>query len=337
MSPRARKLLVVFGIGILTILSAYLVAAVKISTVPITSENEGDSLRKLNTQSNILSHEPKENLGDSPKSGEERSFNLGDGVNIVMCFIPKGECQLGSSRAERDAVMRQLIEDIEPTWLKTEAEEVRGMFKTKGFWLAKHECTQEQFERLMGKNPSYFDGSTEEKGKGRYRCTFPVEQVSWNDAQDFLTKLNSVAGRQNTFNTETKFALPSEDQWEYAYRGGLGNQRAFYWGNALNSDNANHDGNFPFGTRIKGDFLQRPTVADTFATKAPHPWHLADMAGNVLEWCDNFYDHTQQFRILRGGSWRSEAWCCRGASRSSWLEPDFRIETVGFRVCLSLE
>jgi formylglycine-generating enzyme required for sulfatase activity len=271
------------------------------------------------------------------KPGEERSFDLGGGVKLVMCFIPEGECQLGSTKAERDTVLKLVDEENEPDWLKTESEELRGKFKTSGFWLGKFECTQEQYERLMGNNPSYFDGSMRQKGKGLVLGKLPVEHVSWDDAQDFLAKLNTVAGRQTIFGTTKKFVLPNEDQWEYAYRGGGGNMRAFYWGGILNSDKANHDGRYPFGTVTKGTYLQRPTIVGEFVNQAPHPWGLADMSGNILEWCENWYDNKQKYRILRGGSWRSDAWCCRGANRSGWLEPHYRSESVGFRVCLPLE
>jgi formylglycine-generating enzyme required for sulfatase activity len=94
-----------------------------------------------------------------PKPGEEREFEIAKGVKMKFCWIPAGEAQLGSPKSERDAVMKQLVEakivrvGEVPDWLASEAEEKRGKFHTKGFWLAKYPVTQGEYEAVVGKNP----------------------------------------------------------------------------------------------------------------------------------------------------------------------------------------
>src|SRR5206468_519820 len=123
-----------------------------------------------------------------------------------------------------------------PEWLASEAEGVRGKYKTKGFWLGKYEVTQAEWKTVMGDNPSYNskDGEGKETVKGLDTARFPVEQVSWDDCQKFLEKVNARGGAANIFGKAGQFRLPHEDEWEYACRGGKGNGRAFCWGDELN-------------------------------------------------------------------------------------------------------
>ncbi|MBY0457379.1 MAG: caspase family protein, partial [Gemmataceae bacterium] len=160
---------------------------------------------------------------DEPKVGEERSVEIADGVKMVFCYIPSGEAQLGSPKAERDLVLKAISETKEPEWLASEAEGTRGKYKSKGFWLGKFEVTQEEWTAVMGENPSYFDGKTDNKAKGLDTKRFPVEQVSWDDCQKFLEKVNGRGGVAKAFGKAGRFRLPHEDEWEYAYRAGKGN------------------------------------------------------------------------------------------------------------------
>ncbi len=256
------------------------------------------------------------------KGGEELSLEISDGVMMVFCWIPPGQVTLGSPLTEKNRD-------------KNEAEHE---YATDGFWLGKYECTQKEWTAVMGVNPSWFSatGGGKDRVLGLDKGRLPVEQVNWDDAQNFLKMLNargSVAiGRLG------KFKLPHEDQWEYACRGGNGNLRAFYWGDALNGDMANVNGNYPYGTEVKGNFLERTAYVGSSPKSAIHPWNLCDMSGNVSEWCDNLYDNAfntgQNGHAIRGGAWRSLSWNCRAASRDG-IASLVRAHFLGFRVCFS--
>ncbi|MGL6097591.1 MAG: formylglycine-generating enzyme family protein, partial [Fimbriiglobus sp.] len=124
--------------------------------------------------------------------------------------------------------------------------------------------------------------------------------------------------------------LPHEYEWEYACRGGLGNRRPYHFGHALNGDKANCNGNVPYGTDTKGEYLARTTQVGTYSAEARHPWWLCDMHGNVSKWCNNEY--SINYRVIRGGAFASYARNCRGAHRYYDL-PRGRLHNLGFRVC----
>jgi len=166
---------------------------------------------------------------------------------------------------------------------------------TRPFYLGKYEVTQEQWEKVMGSNPSKFKGAKH-----------PVETVSWDDCQSFLAKLKEKAPGH-------PFALPTEAQWEYACRAGS------------TTDPDSWD-EWAWGVNTAGG------TTHPVGEKKPNPWGLYDMHGNVWEWCADFYGPypsaaqtnptgpaSGRTRVLRGGSWggyigevRS---ACRRASR----------------------
>ena len=248
---------------------------------------------------------------------------------------------MGSPKAERDAVMKAGDYKEEQEWLKAEAEGVRGKYlERKSFWLGKYPVTQGEWTSVMGEKKEwiYFrnDGEGAADVKGLDTSRFPAERVSWDDAQDFLAKANKRAGAATAFGTGAKLVLPHEDRWEYAYRGGKAKKTAYYWGDELNGDKANCEGNSPFGTTDKGEYLKRPTKVGAYESKAPHPWGLCDMSGNVFQWCDNKYSSDSMSRVLRGGSWNFNAWRCRAAYRFN-SPPGRRDGDFGFRVCVFLD
>lgn len=167
----------------------------------------------------------------------------------------------------------------------------------------------------MGSNPSYFKGDN-----------LPVEQVSWNDCQTFINRLNSYTGRN--------FRLPTEAEWEFAARGGNYSRHYKYSGSNYIGDVAWYDGNSGSRTHPVG-------------TKQANEIGLHDMIGNVYEWCSDwygsysFYSQTDptgpnrgSYRVGRGGSWRTFDRYCRSAIRN-YIAPDFRYDNLGFRIVLS--
>ncbi len=267
-----------------------------------------------------------------PEPGEIVEVEIAKGVKMKFCWIPAGKVQLGAPKSEQDYVTKTYNGGKRPDYLDRETESARGEFTTKGFWLAKYAVTQEQWEAVMGNNPSFFSkqGDGMAVVKGMDTSSFPVEQVSWDDCQDFLKKLNEKVTIPGALG-KSKFALPHEDQWEYACRGGNGNKQPFYFGEDLNGTQANCNGNKPYGTAPKGAYLNRTTEVGSYEKVSLHPWGVCDMHGNVWQWCENKYDNQNNRRVLRGGSWLSDARSCRSANRIS-IAPGNRNADYGLRV-----
>ncbi len=183
-----------------------------------------------------------------------------------------------------------------------------------GYYIGKYEVTQALWQAVMGSNPSYF------KGDNR-----PVEEVSWNDCQQFVSKLNQLTGK--------KFSLPTEAQWEYAARGGSKSKGYTYSGSNNIGNVAWYDGNSNGNTHPVGQ-------------KALNELGIYDMSGNVWEWCLDWYDgdyysnspsrnpvnnSAASSRVLRGGGWGSLAEGCRVASRINGTPTD-RDFNLGLRL-----
>ena len=181
--------------------------------------------------------------------------------------------------------------------------------------IGKYEVTQEEWREVMGNNPSYH--------KNCDKC--PVEDVNWNEIQDFIKKLNQM--------TYKHFRLPTEAEWEYAARGGNHSKGYKYSGSNDIGNVAWYDGNSGKKTHPVG-------------SKSPNELGLYDMSGNVWEWCSDLYEGYPGSsgviaitgpgsRVDRGGSWSSSARGCRVAYRIS-DGPVYRSDDVGFRLAHSL-
>jgi formylglycine-generating enzyme required for sulfatase activity len=194
---------------------------------------------------------------------------------------------------------------------------------TKPFYLQTTEVSQAQWEKVMGNNPSRFKDCGEE-------C--PVEQVSWYDAQKFISKLNQMEGTN-------KYRLPTEAEWEYACRAGT--TTPFFTGDCISTDQANYNGNYPGENCPKGQYQEKTVEVGSFQ---PNAWGLYDMHGNVWEWCQDWYgDYPTglitnpkgpdkgEYRVLRGGSWNYRARSIRSAIRFR-NNPGDRYYGLGFRV-----
>jgi formylglycine-generating enzyme required for sulfatase activity len=202
------------------------------------------------------------------KPGDVVEVPIAEGVTMKFCWVPAGTATLGSPVTEKDR----------------NNNEKEHEFTTKGFWLGKYAVTQAEWTVVMGRNPSNFSTTGARKnqvaGIDTSRC--PVEQVSWNDCQDFLETLNEKIKIPSAMG-KGRFALPHEDEWEYACRGSKGNKQPFYFGNELNGTQANCRGDVPYGTTIKGRNLGFPTPVGSYERIAPHLWGLSDMHGNVWQ------------------------------------------------------
>ena len=232
------------------------------------------------------------------------------GVTQRMRYIEPGQFLMGSPKNEAGR-----FDDEGPQQRVVIAE---------GFWLADTACTQALWQAVMGKNPSHFH----EKNHGSPQ--HPVEQVSWHDAQGFLQRLAKLLPDFAT-------RLPTEAQWEYACRAGT--TTPFSFGAHCSSEQANFNGNYPYGTARKGKYRAQTVAVQEFAA---NPWGLYQMHGNVWEWCEDVWRKNyaqahdagnKELRVLRGGSWFSFAQLARSAFRYR-LEPDGRGSDVGFRFVL---
>ena len=203
-----------------------------------------------------------EDSGEQLQAGESRTF---DGIEFI--WIPPGEFRMGSTGRHADS-------DEEP---------VTRVRISQGYWLGKYEVTQEQWESVMGSNPSRFNSCGG-------NC--PVEMVSWNDVQKFIRKLNSRSGG-------SRYRLPTEAEWEYAARAGtrtdtyagdlriqgrnnapLLDRIAWYGGNS----GVSYDGGRDCSDWKEKQYRSQRCGTHPVGGKAPNAWGLHDMLGNVWEW-----------------------------------------------------
>ncbi|HNW90511.1 MAG TPA: SUMF1/EgtB/PvdO family nonheme iron enzyme [Bacteroidales bacterium] len=185
------------------------------------------------------------------------------------------------------------------------------------FNIGKYEVTQAQWKSVMGSNPSSF--------KGCDNC--PVENVSWNDVQEFIKKLNSLTGK--------KYRLPKEAEWEFAARGGASTGSA----TANKYSGSDNVGSVAWYSDNSG------SKTHPVGQKSPNELGIYDMSGNVWEWCSDWYkgypgssgvsDYTNSFRVLRGGGWYNSARYCRVSNRSYGSPVSRDYISNGFRLVLS--
>ncbi|MBR5215147.1 MAG: formylglycine-generating enzyme family protein [Bacteroidales bacterium] len=233
--------------------------------------------------------------------GTNQTFNV-NGVSFTMIAVEGGTFQMGAtseqgSDAESD---ESPVHDV----------------TLSSYYIGETEVTQELWEAVMGSNPSYYSGYPQR----------PVEYVSWNDCQEFITKLNQLTGKN--------FRLPTEAEWEYAARGGNKSKGYKYSGSntidnvawyASNSSSRTHD--------VK--------------TKQANELGIYDMSGNVWEWCQDWYGSYSSgsqtnptgpssgpSRVIRGGGWGNDAGICRVSNRNAGI-PGGSSGILGLRLSLS--
>ncbi|MBT3635501.1 MAG: SUMF1/EgtB/PvdO family nonheme iron enzyme, partial [Opitutae bacterium] len=217
-------------------------------------------------------------------------------IGMEMIFCPPGTFTMGSPASEAN---------------RGTDETQHQVTLTSGFYLGKYEVTQAQYETVMTGNPEGLNAKPSEWPNNDNR---PVEKVSWDDAQIFLTRLHQSEQTAGRLPTGWKYALPTEAQWEYACRAGT--TTVFSWGNSATSTQANFKGTHPYGGGASGPNLQQTTDVGQYGD---NPWGFFDMHGNVWEWVydwkANFSGGAQtnpegpasgSLRVIRGSSWTTD-------------------------------
>jgi formylglycine-generating enzyme required for sulfatase activity len=236
---------------------------------------------------------------------------------MEMIFCPPGTFTMGSPTSE--------------TGRGTD-ETQHQVTLTNGFYLGKYEVTQAQYQTVMNGNSEGLNADPSQfKGSNR-----PVEKASWEDAQIFLSRLNSIEQSAGRLPNGWKYVLPTEAEWEYACRAGT--TTAYSWGNDINSSRANY--NWDGGGNDGNDSKQTVEIGQFSA----NPWGFFDMHGNVREWVHdwkaNYLSGAQtdpegpasgSNRVRRGGSWTNDGAYLRSAKRSDH-PPSDRRPYLGFRV-----
>jgi formylglycine-generating enzyme required for sulfatase activity len=232
----------------------------------------------------------------APEQGARLTPRLTNSIGMEFVLIPAGTFAMGAIDSYPDE------------------QPVRTVRISQPFYLGKYEVTQAQWEAVMGYNPSAWRGQRQ----------LPVEQVAWEDVQEFLRRLNAEEGG-------TRYRLPTEAEWEYAARAGTTTTYSF--GNDVSrlDEYAWCGGNAAHTAHPAGQLK-------------PNAWGLHDMHGNVWEWVQDWYETyppgavtdpqgpaSGVSRVFRGGGRSNVAWRCRSSSRG-YSPPESRLDAVGFRV-----
>ena len=275
------------------------------------TQSVAEFISNLNGDTTVM-HSCSTEAGSKRQKSERKAvknFHIG-GVSFDMIWVEGGTfCMGATSEQGNDA-----YGDEEPVHSVT----------LSGYYIGKTEVTQALWESVMCSNPSTIQDND-----------LPVENVSWDDCQEFIRKLNSLTGQN--------FRLPTEAEWEFACRGG-NNSRGYKYSGGNDIDNvAWNTDNSGRKTWLRGISGRR---VHHVATKLPNELGIYDMSGNVFEWCSDWYGdysiHAQTnpkgsddgvYRILRGGSWGINARSCRSSYRSGG-SPSFRSSYLGLRLAL---
>ena len=245
---------------------------------------------------------------------DEETFTV-NGVSFTMKLVEGGTFRMGATSEQGN----EAGSDEKPVHNVT----------LSSYYMGETEVTQALWKAVMGTTVSQqrdkADKSWPLRGEGE---NYPMYYISWNECQQFVTKLNQLTGRN--------FRLPTEAEWEYAARGGKkSNGYKYAGGNNL-------DG-VAWYTGTTNDNGTKPVK-----TKSPNELGLYDMSGNVWEWCQDRYSSdyygkspsanpqgpsSGSYRVLRGGSWSRNAWGCRVSFRDLY-DPISRFDDCGFRLCL---
>ncbi|MGI2905759.1 caspase, EACC1-associated type [Tolypothrix sp. VBCCA 56010] len=262
-----------------------------------------------------------ERINSSRGRAEFFTEDLGNDVILEMVAIPGGQFLMGSPENELE---------------RDDSESPQHTVTVQPFFMGKFPVTQAQWGAVAVSEKVKIDLELDPSNfKGDNR---PVERVSWNHAIEFCARLSNKTGKN--------YRLPSEAEWEYACRAGT--TTPFYFGETITTDLANYNGNYTYGSGIKGQYRKQTTDVGIFP---PNPFGLFDMHGNICEWCqDEWHQNYNEaptdgsawliendnhlIRHLRGGSWLYYPKFCRSASRLNHdrAERDNLYHYIGFRV-----
>ena len=276
----------------------------------IAKDKEKDrKLKDIGSTKDKESDKKKQDNVNPPPDKPKGAAEITNSIGMKFVWIPPGSFTMGSPKEEAGR-------------RATPAEDQHEVTLTKGFYMGAYTVTQEDWQAVMGNNPSEF------RGQNR----LPVENVSWDDCQEFCRKL-----RQKD---DKPYRLPTEAEWEYACRART--TMPFHFGETISTGQANYIGDFTYGNGKTGVNRKKTTPVGTFPANA---FGLYDMHGNVWQWCQEFVGEypkeaavdpqgpkTGTDRVQRGGSWDNNPAACRSACRSG-SEPGNRFNRVGFRVC----
>ena len=269
-------------------------------TVTISEGQTASIFGSLTSSTSSSSANTLSSSSSSP-SGNTITIPVKNGISIEMVKVEAGSFNMGATPE-----MENPYDSEKP---------VHRVTLTNNYYIGKYEVTQALWQAVMGSNPSGFKGDN-----------LPVEEVSWNECQDFISKLNAMTGK--------RFRLPTEAEWEYAARDGNKSRGYQYSGSNTLGDVAWYSGNSSSRTHAVG-------------TKQPNELGIYDMAGNVWEWCQDWYGSYSSspqtnptgavyelYPVYRGGSWNSSARDCRTSYRE-YFTPVFRNIDLGLRLVLS--
>jgi formylglycine-generating enzyme required for sulfatase activity len=262
------------------------------------------------------------------------TLDLGKKVTMKLVLIPAGKFIMGSPDSEQKEAAKSLAaelgvkEEDSRKWFKSEGPQ-HEVTISKPFYMGVYHVTQEQYEQVMGQNPSDFKGAQK-----------PVDTVSWDEAVAFCKKLSAKTGKT--------VRLPTVAEWEYACRSGT--KTPFNTGETISTDQANYNGDYLYGSGAKGVHRGETTPVGSFK---PNAFGLYDMHGNVYQWCFNWFwpgsenapetekdpgnrKSAGKVRLLRGGAWSHSPQYCRSAT-GTFRETDHRSCDCGFRVAVDAD
>jgi len=334
------QLLIAFHVSVLLVLMTVLP---NVSRSFNTQKQPFYKLKKTNDKKNdavtllATNHKNKQKL----KNGQKKIKIWKEPFSGIEFVWVSGGCfMMGQTELEKKELLKEAGQFLYDYSYKRELP--RHEVCVDGFWIGRYEVTVEQFSTFMkdvnyGGNSinAWYCNDIAKPKKYSQEKNHPVSCVSWNDSNAYINWIS-----KNT-NSKLTFRLPTEAEWEYACRAGT--KTPFYFGNTINPDQANYDGNYTYGNGKKGLYRKKTTPVGSFPANA---FGLFDMHGNVSEWCKDIYDenaYTKHLKqnplvtnggsqhVLRGGCWNNSTWLIRSALRYGY-PPDKRSYSFGFRL-----